>query len=235
MSSILIVEADAATATFLCDQLSADDYAPAAVSTVEAAREFAAEQHPQLLLAGAPAEPRGALALVAEVRAGRWPFDARLPVIVLSPSADELDVLRAFRHGADDVMAKPAGYPELRARIAALLRRCAPVAPDEIVRVGALEIDTRARRVRIEGARVELTPREYSLLLHLAADPERVFTKEELIRAVWGHDAFGAGRTLDSHACRLRDKLCRGGGHGWVINAWGIGYALRYGPLGEVA
>jgi DNA-binding response OmpR family regulator len=235
MSSILIVEADQATATFLCDQLAADDYMPAAVSTVEAARQAAAEHAPALLLVGAPAEPRGALALVAEVRAGRWPFDALLPVIVLSASADELDVLRAFRHGADDVMARPAGYPELRARIGALLRRSIPAAADEIVRVGALEIDTRSRLVRLEGVRVDLTPREYSLLLYLAADPERVFTKDELIRAVWGHEGFGAGRTLESHACRLREKLCRGGGRAWVINVWGIGYALRYGPLGEVA
>jgi DNA-binding response OmpR family regulator len=233
-STILIVEADTATATFLCDQLTADDLTPAPVSTVEGARQSAAEFATDLLLLGDPAEPRGALALLAEVRAGRWPFDPWLPALVLSPSADELEVLRAFRYGADDVMATPFGYTELRARIAALLRRSAPHRLGRLVRVGGLEIDTRARTVRLEGAAVELTQREYTLLVHLAADPERVFTKDELLHAIWGHRSLAATRTLDTHACRLREKLARTGDRSWVINVWGVGYALRH-SLGEVA
>jgi DNA-binding response OmpR family regulator len=234
MSSILLVEADTATAAFLCDQLTADDYAPAVVSSVEGARQSAAELVPGLLLLGEPAEPHGALALLAEVRAGRWPFDPWLPALVLSASVQEIDVLRAFRYGADDVVSKAAGYPELRARIAALLRRSAEHRAGRIVRVAGLEIDTRARSVRLEGEPVALTQREYSLLVHLAADPERVFTKDELLNAVWGHRSFAATRTLDSHACRLREKLARSGDRAWVINVWGVGYALRHG-LGEVA
>ena len=234
MSSILLVEADTATAAFLCDQLTADDYAPVVVSSVEGARQSAAELVPGLLLLGEPAEPHGALALLAEVRAGRWPFDPWLPALVLSASVQEIDVLRAFRYGADDVVSKAAGYPELRARIAALLRRSAEHRAGRIVRVAGLEIDTRARSVRLEGEPVALTQREYSLLVHLAADPERVFTKDELLNAVWGHRSFAATRTLDSHACRLREKLARSGDRAWVINVWGVGYALRHG-LGEVA
>jgi len=234
MSSILIVEADHAAATFLCDQLTADDYTPTVVSTVEGARQSAAEFVPALVLLGDPAEPRGALALLAEIRAGRWPFDPWLPALVLSASVQEIDVLRAFRYGADDVVSKAAGYPELRARIAALLRRSAAHRAGRIVRVAGLEIDTRARSVRLEGEPVALTQREYSLLVHLAADPERVFTKDELLNAVWGHRSFAATRTLDSHACRLREKLARSGDRAWVINVWGVGYALRH-SLGEVA
>ena len=101
------------------------------------------------------------------------------------------------------------------------------------MRVGGLEIDTRARSVRLEGEPVALTQREYALLVHLAADPERVFTKDELLDAVWGHRSFAATRTLDSHACRLREKLARSGDRAWVINVWGVGYALRH-SLGEV-
>lgn len=234
MSSILIVEADHAAATFLCDQLAADDYTPAVVSTVEAARQSAAESVPALVLLGDPAEPRGALALLAEIRAGRWPFDPWLPALVLSASVEEIDLLRAFRYGADDVVASAAGYPELRARIAALLRRSAPHRAGRIVRVAGLEIDTRARSVRLEGESVTLTQREYSLLVHLAADPERVFTKDELLGAVWGDRSFAATRTLDSHACRLREKLGRTGDRAWMINVWGVGYALRR-SVGEVA
>jgi DNA-binding response OmpR family regulator len=116
MSSILIVEVDTALATYLCDQLAADDFTPSAVGTVEGARRAAAETVLALLLVGRPAEERGALALLAEVRAGRWPFDQWLPALVLTDTSDELEVLLAFRHGADEVMAKPAGYPELRTR-----------------------------------------------------------------------------------------------------------------------
>ena len=234
-STIVIVEADTATATFLCDQLAADDYTPAAVSTVEGARQAAAELAPQLLVLGELAEPRAALGLLVEVRAGRFPLDPQLPTLVLSPTQAELDVLRAFGHGADDVMAKPLGYPELRARIAALLRRAAPHRNGRLIRVGALEIDTRARRARLDGAPVELTQREFALLVHLASEPERVFTKDELLRAVWGHSTYGATRTLDSHACRLRDKLRRHGDRSWVINVWGVGYALRHASVGEAA
>jgi DNA-binding response OmpR family regulator len=71
--------------------------------------------------------------------------------------------------------------------------------------------------------------------VHLAADPERVFTKDELLRAIWGAPTLGVSRTLDSHACRLRDKLRRTGDRSWVVNVWGVGYALRHGGMGEAA
>jgi DNA-binding response OmpR family regulator len=235
MSSILVVEADTATATYLCDQLAADDYTAAAVGTVEGARQAAAEGAPALLLIGGPAEPRGALTLLAEVRAGRWPFDQWLAALVVTASADELEVLRAFRYGADDVMAKPVRYPELRARIAALLRRADPHRCGQLIRIGALDINTRSRRVELDGRTVELTQREYALLVHLASDPERVFTKDELLHALWGDKLFAATRTLDTHACRLREKLGRSGDRSWVINVWGVGYALKHATLGEVA
>ena len=178
-STILVVEADLATAQFLCDQLTADGYLPSAVASVEAARQAAEDLHADVVLVGTPSEPRGALELMAEIRAGRKPFDAELPLIALTAQTSELDVVRAFAHGADDVMAKPFGYPELCARIAALLRRTSGRRAGELIRVGELEIDTRARMVRVDGRLVALTQREYSLLVRLASEPERVFTKTE--------------------------------------------------------
>jgi DNA-binding response OmpR family regulator len=233
-STILIVEADRATATVLTDQLTADGYTTAAVTTIAGVRRAADELHPDLLLLGDVPERRGALDLVAEIRAGRSAFDEALPVLMLSARRTELDVVRAFQHGADDVAPKPFSYPELRARIAALLRRCAR-RERASVRVGPLEVDTRARVVRVDGRPVELTQREYQLLRHLASDPERVFTKDQLLKAVWGCHSLGASRTLDSHACRLRDKLRRGGDQRWVVNVWGVGYALRQPSVGEAA
>ncbi len=84
-----------------------------------------------------------------------------------------------------------------------------------------------AHAVRLDGLTVELRRLEFELLAHLASDPERVFGKQELLRAVWGYRSSGSTRTVDSHASRVRRKLERSGGGRWVINVWGVGYRLR--------
>ena len=140
--------------------------------------------------------------------------------------------MRGFERGADDYVAKPFSYGELRARVAALLRRAGGGRATGRLRVGTLEIDPPSREVRLRGERVELSQKEFALLRTLAAEPTRVFTKEELLRDVWGFRSLGATRTLDSHACRLRQKL---GAHGdrYVVNVWGVGYRLVDGPVEE--
>ena len=100
------------------------------------------------------------------------------------------------------------------------------------LRVGELQIDPPSREVRLRERRVELSQKEFSLLRALAADPTRVFTKEELLRTVWGFRAMGSTRTLDSHACRLRQKLGRDGDR-FVVNVWGVGYRLIDGPVDD--
>ena len=90
-------------------------------------------------------------------------------------------------------------------------------------------IDVRTREVRVCERRVELSATEYQLLLTLAGEPYRVFTREELLRTVWGFQTFGRTMTLDSHACRLRRKLCDGSDDKLVVNLWGIGYRLMDG------
>ena len=89
-----------------------------------------------------------------------------------------------------------------------------------------LEIDLAARIVTVGGEPVQLSAKEYELLVALAEDPERVFKKEDLLRDVWGFRSMGRTRTLDSHASRLRRKLNRGGDVGYVLNVWGVGYRL---------
>ena len=107
----------------------------------------------------------------------------------------------------------------------AVLRRAgAPSAPRIVA--GPLTIDRRARLVTVRGTRIELSQKEYELLLQLATDPERVFTKEELLREVWGFQSLGKTRTLDSHASRLRRKLGRASEGPYVLNVWGVGYRL---------
>jgi DNA-binding response OmpR family regulator len=142
--------------------------------------------------------------------------------------------LRGFERGADDYVVKPFSYNELRARVAALLRRTQRRPGMGRLRVGTLEVDPPSREVRVRGDQVELSQKEFALLRTLASEPTRVWTKEELLRTVWGFRSMGATRTLDSHACRLRAKLAKHGDR-YVVNVWGVGYRLVDGPVAAEA
>jgi DNA-binding response OmpR family regulator len=147
-------------------------------------------------------------------------------VIVLGRrEADVVDRVRAFRRGCDDYVARPFHYDELLERIRAVLRRAQP-APERLV-AGSLTIDPRTRTIEAAGRKVTLAQKEYALLLKLAEDPRRVFTKQELLRDVWGYRADARTRTLDSHASRLRRKLrAADPSSALVDNVWGVGYRL---------
>jgi DNA-binding response OmpR family regulator len=122
---------------------------------------------------------------------------------------------------------KPFHYEELVERIREVLARTGRPRVDEVVEAGPLRIDTRTRTVRVGGTRVTLSLKEFALLLELAREPERVFTKDELLRAVWGYKVECRTRTLDSHASRLRRKLRAADAETeLVVNVWGIGYRL---------
>jgi DNA-binding response OmpR family regulator len=152
------------------------------------------------------------------------PWDPHLPTILLAPSSGGAGVVRALESGADDFLAAGAGEAETRARLHALLRRAAQRRGPSPTRVGELSIDPLARSCSLAGRPVALRRMEFELLAHLAREPDRVFTRGELLRAVWGFRAEGATRTVDSHACRLRRRL---GPAGWVVNVRGVGYRLR--------
>jgi DNA-binding response OmpR family regulator len=149
-----------------------------------------------------------------------------VPVIVLGdPDSDSVDCVRALERGCDDFVPRPFAYEELLARIRAVLRRAAP--PEhEVVRAGPIEVDSATRRVTVSGQPAALAGKEYELLLKLMTDPQRVFTKEELLRDVWGFRSLGRTRTLDSHASRLRRKLQDAADGPFVLNVWGVGYRL---------
>lgn len=156
-------------------------------------------------------------------------YRARLgdvPVIVLGrPESDAVDRVRALERGCDDFLVRPFAYEELLARIRAVLRRTTP-ADHEVRRAGSITADLATRSVTVGDAVVSLAGKEYELLLHLLTDPTRVFTKEQLLREVWGFRSLGRTRTLDSHASRLRRKLAAAGAGSVVVNVWGVGYRL---------
>jgi DNA-binding response OmpR family regulator len=173
-----------------------------------------------------PAHGRFDLVLAGDVEGvDRWL--PRAPVIVLGrEEADTVDCIHAFRRGCDDYVTRPFEYQELVERIRAVLRRAAP-RTGEVVEASPVRIDTRTRDVRVDGQRMQLAQKEYELLLCLAREPERVFTKAELLHDVWGYRTIGRTRTLDSHASRLRRKLREAGSPAALIeNVWGVGYRL---------
>ena len=225
-----MIESDASIAQTLVEQLMVDGYRVEIARTAEHARILAGRCLPRLAILGDLGSPRGALELLEEIREAtreRTSWVRQMPVIVVGVSVNELDMLRAFETGADDFLVRPARYLELRARMRALLRRAeATVATAPRLAVGPLRIDMDGHAVSLHGSPVDLRRLEFELLVHLAADPERVFSKQELLRAVWGYRSSGSTRTVDSHASRLRRKLEERGGS-WVINVWGIGYRLR--------
>jgi DNA-binding response OmpR family regulator len=232
-ATILVVEDHDPTRTFLADNLSADGYDVIEAEGVTDARHLLERAFPDLAIIDLGLSDGDGLELLTQVRgadriAGR--LDPDLPLLVLSGRVSELDRLRGFQRGCDDYILKPFSYHELSARVRALLRRTRHRPATGRLRVGSLELDPLSRQVWLRGAPLALSKKEYALLRALAGEPTRVFTREELLRGVWGFRSMGTTRTLDSHAFRLRQKLNQAGDR-FVINVWGVGYRLVDGGL----
>jgi DNA-binding response OmpR family regulator len=225
---VLVAEHDPAAAAFLADNLTADGYATiCAADSGEAIRSLATPVDALVV------DVNGStLDVIDTVRHESWcTADPQVPIVVLTSHTDELHVTRLLDRGADDVIGKPYSYVELRARLAALLRRAHARTAPRVLRAGSLRLDVTSRRAWVGEVETEpLSATEYQLLLTLIGEPARVFTRQELIRSVWGAESFGRSRTLDSHASRLRRRLQIGDDR-YVRNVWGVGYRLIDGEL----
>lgn len=227
IATIAVCEDDGPTLELLCDHLAADRFAALPAPSASDAMRICRYKHPDLLILDLGLPDAAGLDLLREIREADGVdarFDREMPVIVLSGRGSEHDRVRGLEFGADDYLVKPFHYPELRARIGALLRR-GVASRHGPRRVGELVIDPRTRSVAVGERSVDLSNKEFSLLLALSSDPTRVYSKEELLRDVWGYRSLGRTRTLDSHASRLRRKLDPGQGR-FVVNCWGVGYRL---------
>ena len=217
--TILLVEEDDATRAFLKDNLSYDGYRISAAEDRAKAIAVLSVEQPQLIIVDVNGQT---LDLLDDVRSGeRLAADPDTPIIVLSHRPDDIHRIRVLDRRGDDIIAKPFSYAELRARIAAVLRRAECRRHRRQLRFGPLTIDLAARQVRLGEEPIELAAKEYELLVALASDPHRVFTRAELLRDVWGYRT--PSRTVDSHACRLRQRLSAHPQR-LVINVWGVGY-----------
>jgi DNA-binding response OmpR family regulator len=228
LATLLIVEDHRATRMFLADNLAADGYDIIEAESVAEAERLLGTRFPDLAIVDLALPDRDGLELLQMIRqadriASR--VDPEVPLLVLSGRCSELDRLRGFERGCDEYVVKPFSYPELHARIKALLRRTSRRPGAGRLRIGSLELDPLSRTVWVAGRRLALSKKEYGLLRALAGEPTRVITREELLRTVWGFRTLGATRTLDSHASRLRKKLCVGGDR-FIVNVWGVGYRL---------
>jgi DNA-binding response OmpR family regulator len=151
------------------------------------------------------------------------------PVIAFTSGNTEADRVLGLQAGADDCMGKPYGLRELSARMEALLRRTSLAREGGALRRGPLRIDPRLREVTVDGRVVPLTRKEFDLLHLLASNPDRVFTREELMARVWqdgsacARRSSRASRTLDTHVGTLRNKI---GSGGWIVTVRGVGFRL---------
>ncbi|MFZ5965769.1 MAG: response regulator transcription factor [Bacillota bacterium] len=150
-----------------------------------------------------------------------------MPIILLTARGEEYDKLFGFELGADDYLTKPFSLKEMLARVKAVLRRSSEILErsNNIIKSGALEIKTMYKQVALEGQELTLTPKEYDLLHFLAKNPQIVYSREQLLNAVWGYDFVGDGRTVDTHIKQLREKL----GHykKYIQTVWGTGYKFK--------
>lgn len=227
IARIVVCEDDEATLALLVENLVADRYGVEAAPTAADALRLCQYWRPDLLLLDLNLPDASGLDVLRELREPDRSvsrFESGLSVIVLSGRGTERDRVRGLQQGADDYLVKPFHYPEMLARIEAVLRRRAADRPGP-TRVAEIEISREERTVSVSGRPVTLSAKEFSLLSVLASEPTRVFPKEELLRDVWGYRSIGHTRTLEAHASRLRRKLDPERGR-FVVNCWGVGYRL---------
>jgi len=227
IASVVVCEDDAVTLDLLCDHLVADRFGVLPAPSAADALRLCRYKQPDLMLLDLTLPDAQGLDVLREIRESDGissRFDPKLPVIVLTGRGGEDDRVRGLDFGADDYLVKPFHYPELRARMGAVLRRRGPHTEGPC-RAGEIVVDPARRKAWVARREVPLSNKEFSLLRALAADPKRVFSKQELLEGVWGYRSPARTRTLDSHASRLRRKLDPEHGR-YVVNCWGYGYRL---------
>lgn len=229
---IMIVEDNPMIVEFVQARLRRDKMDLLAADSCAMARALLHTYRPDLLLLDAILDDGSGCDLCRFIRAGGDEIELAhlidLPILFLTTRADEQERLLAFQAGVDDCLPKPFHPDELVYRIQALLRRSIGVS-QATVSIGALQVDPRSYTVSVDGAAIDLTPKEFGLLYLLASKAGKVFSRQELFERVWGCSFLGNTRTVDVHINRLRQKLSGTMPHPNLISTeWGVGYKLLH-------
>jgi two-component system phosphate regulon response regulator PhoB len=222
--TILLVEDDPALAELLRFNFEREEFEVLQTPDGEEAMLIATERTPDIILLDWMLESLSGIEVCRRLR--RDPATANIPIIMLTARAEEGDRIRGLETGADDYVAKPFSPRELIARVKAVLRRLRPALAGEALSFADIEMDTTAHRVRRGGKPVALGPTEFRLLRHFLEHPGRVFSRERLLDAVWGHDSDIEIRTVDVHIRRLRKAINENGGADVIRTVRSAGYAL---------
>lgn len=224
-TKVLIVEDEEALGTLLEYNLTKEGFETTLVQDGEEALIRVDEDKPDVIVLDWMLPSVSGIEVCRRLRANQ--AAQNIPIVMLTARSEESDKIRGLETGADDYLTKPFSMGELAARIRAVLRRIRPGLVADTVTVGDIEVDRAAHRVRRGGEEVRLGPTEYRLLNHLIQNPGRVFSREQLLNAVWGTDVFVEARTVDVHVGRLRKALRKHGDGDPVRTVRSAGYALE--------
>jgi two-component system, OmpR family, phosphate regulon response regulator PhoB len=230
-ASILVVEDEEPIQILLSYNFEAEGYRVRATTQGEDVTHLVGEERPDLIVLDWMLPGISGIEVCRLLRAR--PETRDIPVIMLTARGEENERVRGLATGADDYLVKPFSVPELLARVRTILRRANPDAVAEVLNAGDIALDRRARRVTRAKRDINLSPTEFRLLEHLMQNPGRVYSRAQLLDAVWGRDIYVDERTVDVHVGRLRKSLHRGRESDPIRTVRSMGYSFdeRFGAV----
>jgi len=222
---ILVVEDDRDIRELVCQSLAQNDFRTVGCRDVQEAKQSLAELSPDCLVVDWMLPDGSGVELIRWMR--RQDQYQQIPVLMLTARAQESDMITGLDSGADDYLTKPMSLRELNARVKALLRRPAAYQEEiDLVQVGPISINLRTHEVSVSEVSVELTKTEFRLLQLFMENPKKVFTREQILDAVWGVNTYLGDRTVDVHILRLRKLLKPHGIDSMITTVRGTGYRI---------
>ena len=221
---ILVVDDDLNNCELLRLYLTKDGYNVVVANDGQSAVSMFQEENPSLVLLDVMLPKLDGWQVCREIRKF-----SETPIIMLTAKGEVFDRVLGLELGADDYVVKPFDTKEIVARIKAVLRRSAASTVEEVkeVHYDKLSINLTNYELKVAGVQIDTPPKEMELIFHLAKNPNRVFTRDQLLDEVWGYDYYGDSRTVDVHVKRLREKL-EGASDKWELRTvWGVGYKFE--------
>jgi len=223
---VLIVDDELLLIKSLKYSLEQDNYAvDQALNGNDALRKIISEEYDIIILELVLPDMDG-LELCQKIRE-----KSSVPILILTAKDEDMNKILGLEYGADDYMTKPFNILELKARMKAILRRTKSLgqkSSEQTIIVDDFVINALGRKVSLNGQEINLTAKEFDLLLLLATNPGKVFSREELLEVIWGYEYFGDLRTVDVHVRRLREKIENNvDNYEYILTKWGVGYYFR--------